>query len=221
MKIEELKKVIEILREEYPKLKAPIEKLIAHKKGDPFRALVCTLLSTRTKDETTAEVCQRLFERIKNWEDLLAIDLRELERLLYPVGFYKNKARYLKELARQIKEEFGGEVPSDLEGLLRLKGVGRKVANIVLVEAFGKPAIGVDTHVHRICNRWKLINTKTPEETERALTQILPQDYWMDFNKLLVAFGQTICKPQKPRCDVCPIRDFCGFFKRSPHYPIS
>ncbi len=215
MKVEELKEVIKILREEYPKLNAPIEKLIAQKKGDPFRALVCTLLSTRTKDETTAEVCQRLFERIKSWEDLLAIDLKELEQLLYPVGFYKNKAVYLKELARQIKEEFCGEVPPNLEGLLRLKGVGRKVANIVLVEAFGKPAIGVDTHVHRICNRWKLVSTKTPEETERVLREVLPQDYWMDFNKLLVAFGQTICRPQKPRCSVCPIRNLCDFFKLS------
>ncbi len=215
MKVEELKEVIKILREEYPKLNAPIEKLIAQKKGDPFRALVCTLLSTRTKDEITAEVCQRLFERIKSWEDLLAIDLKELEQLLYPVGFYKNKAVYLKELARQIKEEFCGEVPPNLEGLLRLKGVGRKVANIVLVEAFGKPAIGVDTHVHRICNRWKLVSTKTPEETERVLREVLPQDYWMDFNKLLVAFGQTICRPQKPRCSVCPIRNLCDFFKLS------
>ncbi|WP_448588357.1 endonuclease III domain-containing protein [Thermocrinis sp.] len=213
MKLEDLKKVIEILRRDYGKLNAPIERLKAQKRGDPFRALVCTLLSTRTRDETTAEVCKRLFERVKSIEDLLEIDINELESLLYPVGFYKNKARYLKELALQLKEEFDGKVPDTLEGLLRLRGVGRKVANIVLVEAFGKPAIGVDTHVHRICNRWKLLNTKTPEQTEKVLTQILPKEYWMDFNKLLVAFGQTVCKPVKPRCDVCPIREFCEFVK--------
>jgi len=208
-----LKKVIQILRREYDRLNAPIEKLKAQKKGDPLRALICTLLSTRTKDETTAEVCKRLFERVKSLDDLLEIDQKELEGLLYPVGFYKNKAKYLKQMALQIKEEFNGEVPNTLEGLLKLKGVGRKVANIVLVEAFGKPAIGVDTHVHRICNRWKLVSTKTPEQTEKVLTQILPKEYWMDFNRLLVAFGQTICKPVKPKCDVCPIREFCEFVK--------
>jgi len=208
-----LKKVIQILRREYDRLNAPIEKLKAQKKGDPLRALICTLLSTRTKDETTAEVCKRLFERVKSLDDLLEIDQKELEGLLYPVGFYKNKAKYLKQMALQIKEEFNGEVPNTLEGLLKLKGVGRKVANIVLVEAFGKPAIGVDTHVHRICNRWKLVSTKTPEQTEKVLTQILPKEYWMDFNRLLVAFGQTICKPIKPKCDVCPIREFCEFVK--------
>ncbi|WP_029551281.1 endonuclease III domain-containing protein [Thermocrinis jamiesonii] len=213
MELQELKKVIQILRREYDRLNAPIEKLKAQKKGDPLRALICTLLSTRTKDETTAEVCKRLFERVKSLDDLLEIDQKELEGLLYPVGFYKNKAKYLKQMALQIKEEFNGEVPNTLEGLLKLKGVGRKVANIVLVEAFGKPAIGVDTHVHRICNRWKLVSTKTPEQTEKVLTQILPKEYWMDFNRLLVAFGQTICKPVKPKCDVCPIREFCEFVK--------
>ncbi|WP_333784353.1 endonuclease III [Thermocrinis sp.] len=213
MELQELKKVIQILRREYDHLNAPIEKLKAQKRGDPLRSLICTLLSTRTKDETTAEVCKRLFERVKSLDDLLEIDQKELEGLLYPVGFYKNKAKYLKQIALQIKEEFNGEVPNTLEGLLKLKGVGRKVANIVLVEAFGKPAIGVDTHVHRICNRWKLVNTKTPEQTEKALTQILPKEYWMDFNRLLVAFGQTICRPVKPRCDVCPVRTFCDFVK--------
>jgi Predicted EndoIII-related endonuclease len=213
VELQELKKVIQILRREYDRLNAPIEKLKAQKKGDPLRALICTLLSTRTKDETTAEVCKRLFERVKSLDDLLEIDQKELEGLLYPVGFYKNKAKYLKQMALQIKEEFNGEVPNTLEGLLKLKGVGRKVANIVLVEAFGKPAIGVDTHVHRICNRWKLVSTKTPEQTEKVLTQILPKEYWMDFNRLLVAFGQTICKPVKPKCDVCPIREFCEFVK--------
>jgi len=213
VELQELKKVIQILRREYDHLNAPIEKLKAQKRGDPLRSLICTLLSTRTKDETTAEVCKRLFERVKSLDDLLEIDQKELEGLLYPVGFYKNKAKYLKQIALQIKEEFNGEVPNTLEGLLKLKGVGRKVANIVLVEAFGKPAIGVDTHVHRICNRWKLVNTKTPEQTEKALTQILPKEYWMDFNRLLVAFGQTICRPVKPRCDVCPVRTFCDFVK--------
>lgn len=211
MKKEHIPAVMEIMRREYPKWNAPIVKLIAQKRKDPLSALLCALLSTRTRDETTAEVCKKFLERIKRPEDLLNIDLEELQRLIYPVGFYKNKARQLKTLAKQLIEDFGGEVPNKLEDLLKLKGVGRKVANIVLSEGFGKPAIAVDTHVHRISNRWGLVKTKTPEETEKALMDILPVEYWRDFNRFLVAFGQTICKPVKPRCKACPVKDWCDY----------
>ena len=211
MKKENLTVVIEIMKKEYPKWHAPIVKLIAQKRKDPLSALLCALLSTRTKDETTAEVCKRFLQRVSKPEDILRIDLEELEKLIYPVGFYRNKARQLKILAKQLIEEFGGNVPSNLEDLLKLKGVGRKVANIVLSEGFGKPAIAVDTHVHRISNRWGLVKTKTPEETERALMEILPVEYWRDFNRLLVAFGQTICKPVKPKCHECPVRNWCNY----------
>ncbi len=213
MKKQDLPAVLEIMKREYPKWHAPIVKLIAQKRKDPLSALLCALLSTRTRDETTAEVCKRFLERIKSPQDLLEISLEDLEKLIYPVGFYRNKARHLKGLAKQLIEDFEGKVPDNLEDLLRLRGVGRKVANIVLSEGFGKPAIAVDVHVHRISNRWGLVKTKSPEETERVLMEVVPQEYWRDYNRLLVAFGQTICKPVKPKCAECPVKEWCDYYK--------
>lgn len=211
MRKEDLQKVISILKKEFPRWNAPVVSLIAQKTGDPFRVLVCALISTRTKDEITAVVCKKLFEKVKSVEDLYLIDKDELSELLYPVGFYKNKALFLKEIAKELKEKYDSKVPDKLEELLRLKGVGRKVANLVLAEGYGIPAICVDTHVHRITNRWCLVKIKKPEETELQLTKILPEKYWIEFNKLLVAFGQTICKPVKPLCHICPIREYCEY----------
>jgi len=211
MREEDLQKVISILKKEFPRWNAPVVSLIAQKTGDPFRVLVCALVSTRTKDEITAVVCKKLFEKVKSVEDLYLIDKDELSKLLYPVGFYKNKALFLKEIAKELKEKYDSRVPDKLEELLRLKGVGRKVANLVLAEGYGIPAICVDTHVHRITNRWCLVKAKKPEETEHQLTTILPEKYWIEFNKLLVAFGQTICKPVKPLCHICPIREYCEY----------
>ncbi len=212
MKKEHIPDVMRILKEEFPKWRAPIVGLMAQKSGDPFKTLICALLSTRTKDETTAKVCERFFEKVKNYEDILKKDLSELESLIYPVGFYRNKARQLKELAKVVLEKFGGKVPDKREELLKLPGVGRKVANLVLVDAFKKPAICVDAHVHRISNRWGLIKTKTPEETERELEKVLPVEYWLDYNKLLVAFGQTTCKPMNPKCQECKVNGYCDYF---------
>ena len=205
-----LPRVIEILREHYRSWDAPVVTLVAQHTNDPFRILVCALLSTRTRDETTAEVCKRLFERIKSPEDLLKIPLDELEKLIYPVGFYRNKAKQLKGLAEKLVREYGGHVPDKLEDLLRLPGVGRKVANLVLADGFNVPAICVDTHVHRITNRWCLIKTKTPHETEERLREILPKEYWIEINRLLVAFGQRVCTPLRPKCNLCPIESYCG-----------
>ncbi len=212
MKREHIPEVIKVLKEEFPRWRAPIVSLIAQKSGDPFKTLICALLSTRTKDETTAMVCEKLFQKVKGFEDLMNMDISELERLIYPVGFYRNKAGQLKELARVVLEKFGGRVPDTREDLLKLPGVGRKVANLVLADAFKKPAICVDTHVHRISNRWGLIKTETPEETERELEKILPVEYWLDYNKLLVAFGQTICKPVKPKCHECKVSAYCDYY---------
>ncbi len=210
MKRSDIPKVIEILEKNYESWEAPVVTLVAQHTNDPFRVLVCALLSTRTRDETTAQVCKRLFERVKGPQDILRIPQDELERLIYPVGFYRNKARQLKELSKKLIEEHRGRVPSSREELLRLPGVGRKVANLVLSDGFGVPAICVDTHVHRITNRWCLIKTRTPEQTERELMKVLPKEYWIVLNRLLVAFGQRICTPLKPRCDVCPVESFCG-----------
>lgn len=207
---EEIREVFRILRENYRSWNAPVVTLVAQHSRDPFQVLVCALLSTRTRDETTAEVCRRFLKRIKSPKDLTDIPLEELEKLIYPVGFYRNKARQLKELGKVLIERFGGKVPDNLEDLLSLKGVGRKVANLVLADGYGKPAICVDTHVHRITNRWGLVSTKTPEETERELMKKLPKDLWIPVNRLLVAFGQSICRPTRPRCGICPVERFCG-----------
>ncbi len=210
MEKSDIEKVISILRENYDKWEAPVVTLVAQHTNDPFKVLVCAFLSTRTRDETTAEVCKRLFSRVKSTKDILELSTEELEKLIYPVGFYRNKARQLKELARILEEDYGGRVPNSLEELLRLPGVGRKVANLVLADGFGIPAICVDIHVHRITNRWCLVKTKEPNQTEKELMRILPKKYWIEINRLLVALGQRICKPQKPQCHVCPIEEFCG-----------
>ncbi len=209
MKREDLPKVIEILKRHYEGWSAPVVTLVAQHTHDPFRVLICALLSTRTRDETTAKVCKKLFKKVKGPEDILRLSLSDLERLIYPVGFYRNKAKHLKELAEALIEKYGGKVPSDREELLQLPGVGRKVANLVLADGFGIPAICVDTHVHRITNRWCLVKARTPEQTEKELERILPKDYWIVINRLLVAFGQRICTPQRPKCGECPIERFC------------
>ncbi len=210
MNPQDLEIVIDILSKEYESWQAPVVTLVAQHTNDPFRVLVCALLSTRTRDETTAKVCERFFRKVKAPQDILNLNPEEIERLIYPVGFYRNKAKQLMRLAAILVDRFNGEVPDTLEELLSLPGVGRKVANLVLADGFGKPAICVDTHVHRITNRWCLIKTRTPLETEKRLMELLPQKYWIVINRLLVAFGQRICTPQNPKCGVCPINRFCG-----------
>jgi endonuclease III len=170
---------------------------------------VAAILSSRTKDETTAEVCGRLFPRAGTLKALARLSVPELERLIFPVGFYRTKARMLHRLPRVVDELFGGRIPGIVEELVRLPGVGRKVANLVVAEAFGRPAICVDVHVHRICNRLGLLRTRNPFETEMALRRILPVRYWTTFNPFLVAFGQTVCLPVRPKCAECAIRRYC------------
>ena len=206
----DIPRVIEILKEHYEIWEAPVVTLVAQHTHDPFKVLICALLSTRTRDETTAKVCEKFFKKVKSPEDILKLPLKELEELIYPVGFYRNKAKQLRKLAEILIRDFGGEVPKTREELLKLPGVGRKVANLVLADGYNIPAICVDTHVHRITNRWCLIKTKTPEETEKKLMEVLPKEYWIVINRLLVAFGQRICTPQRPKCGECPIENFCG-----------
>lgn len=158
--------------------------------SDPYKTLVSTLLSSRTRDETTFIVCERLFKKAKNFRRLDQLEIRAIRNFIYPVGFYKTKAKHLKALAKKIITEFDGKVPDTLEGLISLPGVGRKTANIVLARAFKIPAIGVDTHVHRIANALGWVHTKTPEQTERQLVKILPKKYWLDTNRLMVSIGR-------------------------------
>lgn len=177
--------------------------------SDPFKILVSTVLSARTKDATTIPIAERLFKTYKTPDDFLRIPTARLERLIYGIGFYKQKARRLKALSRILLEKHHGRVPQQLEQLLELPGVGRKTANCVLVYAFRKPAIPVDVHVHRISNRLGLVRTKAPVETERALAHVVPKRYWIELNELFVRHGQTICVPVSPFCSRCPIKTYC------------
>ena len=202
-------KFIELLRELYSQSKAPVISLVAAHGSSPFEILAATILSLRTKDEVTAAASRRLLQRASTPEAMLRLDQKELERLIYPVGFYQTKAGRLLEISRILLERHQGQVPDSLEALLELPGVGRKTANLVLIEGFHKPGMCVDTHVHRISNRIGFVATRDPEATEFALRRKLERRYWMEFNKLLVAFGQTMCKPVSPFCSRCPAVDMC------------
>lgn len=201
--------MMEILTVEYEKWHAPIVTFVANTRKSPFLVLVSTVLSLRTKDETTAAASERLFAKVAAPEDMLCLSAAEIERLIYPVGFYRTKARNLLEISRILIDRYGGAVPDTIEELLTLPGVGRKTANLVVVLGFGKPGMCVDTHVHRISNRWGYVRTKTPEQTEFALREKLPLKWWMRYNDVLVAMGQTICKPISPLCSKCPVEKFC------------
>lgn len=177
---------------------------------DPFRLLIGTMISLRTKDEVTDGATRRLFERAPNPRAMLGLQREEIERLIFPAGFYRNKASNILEVSRRIATEHGGRVPDTFSELTRLPGVGPKTANLVLSMGFGIPAICVDTHVHRISNRLGWVDTRNPEETEQALRQILPRRLWIPLNGLLVRFGQKICVPVSPWCSRCPLRPDCA-----------
>jgi endonuclease III len=176
---------------------------------DPFKILIGCLLSLRTKDETTGPAAARLFALAETAEAMLQLSAEQIAQAIYPVGFYRTKATSILDICRTLMEHHGGQVPDTMEALLELKGVGRKTANLVLTMGFQKPAICVDTHVHRISNRWRYVLTKHPEDTEFALRRKLPRAYWMVYNDLLVSFGQNICKPISPLCGQCPLDARC------------
>ena len=209
MRHEDIHKIINILRKETIKWDAPIVTLTAETSHDPFRVLISTILSLRTQDTTTAKVSKRLFELADNPRDMLKLSVKQIEKAIYPVGFYKTKARTIRYLCRELVERYKSRVPDDLDELLKLKGVGRKTANLVVTLGYGKAGICVDTHVHRISNRLGYIKTKTPLETEMSLRKKLPKKYWIEYNDLLVSFGQHLCRPISPWCSVCPIESYC------------
>jgi len=182
-------------------------------RGDPFRILISTILSQRTRDENTTLASENLFSRYRSPEELSRADVREVKRLIRPSGFYNMKARSIIKVSKQLLDDFNGEVPDTVDELLRLRSVGRKTANCVLVYGFNKPAIPVDTHVHRISNRLGLVHTKSPEETEAQLVKDVPKRYWLDLNDLFVRFGQTICKPVGPKCGTCTLRRRCPYYE--------
>ena len=176
---------------------------------DPFLVLISCILSLRTNDKTTYPATLRMLKLGTKPEDFLNISEEELAQAIYPVGFYKNKARQILDISKELVEKYDSKVPENIEEMTKFKGVGRKTANLVMAKGFGKPAICVDVHVHRICNRWGYVKTKEPDETEMALRKKLPIKHWLDFNTLLVTHGQNICKPQKPNCAVCSINQYC------------
>ncbi|RKZ22263.1 endonuclease III [bacterium] len=204
-----IEKVLKIMEKRYVEFKDPIVTEIAERTRDPFRILISTILSLRTKDEVTAEASKRLFQVADTPEKILNLKTNRIERLIYPVGFYKTKAKRLKQVCRILVEEYNGRVPDSLDELLRLPGVGRKTANLVITLGYGKPGICVDTHVHRISNRLGYVDTKTPEQTEMELRKKLPSKWWIKYNDLLVTWGQNICTPISPRCSICPVAKYC------------
>ena len=186
------------------------EPIVGHYRDDPFSTLISCLLSLRTKDETTRGASERLFRLARTPVRMLALSPARIERAIFPVGFYRTKARTIRAVCRTLLERYGGRVPDDLDELLTINGVGRKTANLVVTLAFRKDGICVDTHVHRISNRWGYVRTKHPEETEAALRRKLPRRYWQSYNDLLVTFGQNLCHPTSPWCSRCPLERPCA-----------
>jgi len=199
--VRELKKAVKDFR-------TPSVTVIA-KKGDPFAVLVSCIISLRTRDEVTEPASARLFALAKSPAELVKLSNTKIEKAIYPAAFFRNKAASMKEMCKVLVKEYSGKVPDTLEELLKLKGVGRKTANLTLTLGHDKPGICVDIHVHRICNRWGYVKTKSPDETEKVLREILPKRYWKGFNDLLVSFGQNLCKPVSPFCTTCPIEMQC------------
>jgi endonuclease III len=210
MDTQTLNKALRRLKKEIAKWKTPAVGLIAERAADrPFETLISTILSLRTKDKVTEEASRRLLDCAPTPEILMNLPTKEIERLIYPVGFYHTKARHLKETCRSLLHDFDGAVPRSMDALLKLPGVGRKTANLVLTVGFGDYGICVDTHVHRISNLWGYVETKTPEETEFALRKKLPKRHWKTFNDILVTFGQNLCMSVAPWCSKCPIAQYC------------
>ncbi len=202
-------KVLDIIEKEKEKWNPPVVNLVGKRTKDPYRVLISTLISLRTKDEVTEKASSRLFSLADNPYDMLKLTEEEIAKAIYPAGFYRNKAKTIKNISKQIVERYGGKVPDTLEELLSFKGIGRKTANLVLSEGFGKPAICVDIHVHRISNRLGIVKSKNPEETEKQLMEKIPKKHWNRINENLVAFGQTVCKPVSPFCSKCPVFQYC------------
>ena len=206
----QLHHAIRTLKKIIPQWEIPAVGKIAERHKTPFHILISTVLSLRTKDQVTHAASERLFQLADSPEGMLRLTAKEIEKAIYPVGFYKTKAKNILGISKTLLEQYDGKVPDDLDELLKLKGVGRKTANLVITLGFGKLGICVDTHVHRISNRWGYVKTKTPEETEEVLRQKLPQPYWITYNDLLVTFGQNLCVPISPWCSRCPIEAYCA-----------
>ena len=211
MREDQIHAAIKILRREIRQWQEPVVGVVARESArDPFRILISCLLSLRTKDKTTSEASARLFALAHTPADLLTLSRRKIERSIYPVGFYRTKAKAIHAICRRLLNVYQGKVPQSIDELITLPGVGRKTANLVVTVGYQKPGICVDIHVHRITNRWGYVKTRTPEETEQALRVRLPKRYWITFNDLLVPYGQNLCQPVSPFCSRCKLIDICN-----------
>jgi endonuclease-3 len=202
-----------ILKKNRGRFVTPALTEIAKQTSDPFKVLVSCILSLRTKDATTARVSKELYKIADNPQSMAKLSTSKIAKTIMPVNFYKTKAKRIKQISKEITEKYNGKVPDDFDLLMKFKGVGRKTANIVMVYAFGKEGIPVDTHVHRVSNRLGWVSTKNPEKTEFGLCELVPRQYWMDINNLFVQFGQNICRPVGPKCNECPISRYCKYYK--------
>jgi len=209
MKDPEIHHAIRILRREVKHWDVPIVTLMAESSKSPFHILISCVLSLRTQDATTTQASRRLFGLAETPQKMLRLSTRTIEKAIYPVGFYRTKAKAIRAICRDLVEKYSAKVPDEIDELLKLQGVGRKTANLVVTLGYRKPGICVDTHVHRISNRWGYVRTKNPKETEFALREKLPKPYWLEYNDLLVSFGQHLCRPISPRCSECPVEKYC------------
>jgi len=209
MNNETIREVFKRLEEEMKTWQTPLVDAMAATGDDPFRILMATILSLRTRDTVTSVVARQLFERADTPQGILALPRETLREIIRPVGFYNNKTDTIRKICQQLLDQYGGQVPDELDELLKLPGVGRKTANLVVIAGYNKPGICVDTHVHRISNRFGYVKTKNADKTEMALRKTLPPDLWMDINRLLVSLGQNICHPTSPKCSICVINELC------------
>ena len=209
MKDNEIHRAIKILKKDVEKWEIPAIGVVAERTRDPFKILISCILSLRTKDATTAAASDRLFSLAENPADVLKLSVGCIERVIFPVGFYRRKARNIKEISSALIKDYHSRVPDEIDDLLKLKGVGRKTANLVVTIGYDKDGRCVDTHVHRISNRWGYIHTGAPEKSEEAVREKLPKRYWKGYNDLLVTFGQNLCNPVSPLCSQCNIAIYC------------
>jgi endonuclease-3 len=208
-----IEKMEKVLYDKKPYRFTALKQLQAEESSDPFKILIGTILSSRSRDENTTKVVKTLFKRFKNAKELAEGNMEEVKQIIHSIGFYNVKAKRVIEVSQLIVKKFNGKVPNCIEKLLELPGVGRKTANCVLVYGFNKPAIPVDTHVHRISNRMGLVNTKTPEKTEAELSNIIDRKHWIKLNNTFVMYGQNICLPVTPNCKLCELKKMCKFYR--------
>ena len=204
-----IESILDTLEGEYPKWDVPVVTLIAMQSGDPFKVLISTIISLRTKDEVTIEASKRIYKLLTKPSDVYGVTIEQIEMAIYPCGFYKRKAIQIMDICDRLVREFNSVVPDTIDTLLDFPGIGRKTANLIVAEGHNLPALCVDVHVHRICNRLGYLSTKDPDDTEFTLRRSLDQAYWKKINYLMVAFGQSLCRPVSPHCSKCPLLDVC------------